>query len=302
MSRLNSAVRGVIRSRRVQESAMASGAALDFASSYVAGEGIDDAVAVTRRLQGQGLLVSLAYLPSSDDEAETTDMLCRALDALGESAKGVEISVKPSSLGLRDSPASARARLDDLCRVTTASGAVVTLEMQGTEGYDETLRLWSAARAGCDRIGLTLPADIRRSERDVERIAADGARVRLCVGSYPVPKAEGYRHESEKSLALVRCVRRAMEDHAYAMVASHDPTMIAITQDLARRNAVGREGFEFQMFYGVRPLEQRRLTDIGYRSRTYVPFGPAWFEYLTTRIAARPRTLYSYLRAISDKR
>ena len=118
---------------------MASGAALDFASSYVAGEAIDDAVAVTRRLQGQGLLVSLAYLPSSDDEAETTDMLCRALDALGEGAEGVEISVKPSSLGLRDSPASARARLEDLCRVTTAAGAVVTLEMQGTEGYDETL-------------------------------------------------------------------------------------------------------------------------------------------------------------------
>ncbi|MHA6512641.1 hypothetical protein [Tessaracoccus sp. Z1128] len=302
MSRLNSAVRGVIRSRRVQTSALASGAAEEFAKAYVAGETIDDAVAVTRTLVRQGLLVSLAYLPSSDSEAETPAMLCRALEALGADAAGVDISVKPSSLGLRDSPSSARDRLGELCRVSNAAGAVVTLEMQGTEEYDETLALWQQARDECDTIGLTLPMDIRRAERDASRVAAEGARVRLCVGSYPVPRSAGYRDEQEKSLALVRGVRRVMEDGGYAMVASHDPTIIAIAQDLARRNAVGRDGFEFQMFYGVRPLEQRRLTDIGYRSRTYVPFGPAWFEYLTTRIAARPRTLYSYLRAISDKR
>ena len=302
MSRLNTAVRSLIRSPRVQASAMSSGAAEDFAKAYVAGESVRDAVTVTRTLQRQGLLTSLAYLPRSDDEAETPGMLSRALEALGEDARGVEISVKPSSLGLRESASSARARLGELCGVTEAHGAIVTLEMQGPEDYDGVIGLWRGARERCDRIGLTLPADIRRSERDIERIAAEGARVRVCVGSYPVPRGAGFRTEREKSLAMVRCVRRAIEGGAYTMVASHDPTIIAIAQDLARRNAVGRDGFEFQMFYGVRPLEQRRLTDIGYRSRTYVPFGPAWFEYLTTRIAARPRTLYSYLRAISDKR
>ena len=302
MSRLNSAVRSLIRSRGVQSSALASGAAEEFAKAYVAGESIDDAVQVVRTLHRQGLLASLAYLPSSDDEAETTGVLCRALEALGDDARGVEISVKPSSLGLRESAASAQARLEDLCRSTEAHRARVTLEMQGTEDYDGVLALWGGARERCDRIGLTLPADIRRSEREVVRLAAGGAPIRVCVGSYPVPQSAGYRSEREKSLAMVRCVRGAMENGAYTMVASHDPTIIAIAQDLARRNAVGRDGFEFQMFYGVRPLEQRRLTDIGYRSRTYVPFGPAWFEYLTTRIAARPRTLYSYLRAVSDKR
>lgn len=85
------------------------------------------------------------------------------------------------------------------------------------------------------------------------------------------------------------------------MLASHDPTLIAIAQELARRNAIARNGFEFQMFYGVRPLEQRRLADIGYRSRTYVPYGPAWFDYLSTKVAARPRTAFNYLRAVADK-
>ncbi|WP_231979614.1 hypothetical protein [Tessaracoccus coleopterorum] len=168
--------------------------------------------------------------------------------------------------------------------------------MQGLELYDKTLRLWSGARAAHPDLGLTLPADIRRTERDASALAADGARLRLCIGSYPVARGAGYRSERDKSKALVRCIRRVMEGGGYAMVASHDPTIIDITQDLAARNAVA--GFEFQMFYGVRPLEQRRLADVGCRSRTYLPFGPAWFEYLTTRIAARPRTLFSYLRAV----
>lgn len=300
MASLNSAVRRFIRSNNVRQAALASGAAEEFARSYVAGSTVEQAVAVVRRLRSQGLLASLAYLPASDDEAETPAMLLDSLTRLGALAADSEISIKPSSLGLRSDPASAASRLDDLCAAAGEVGALVTLKMQGEGQYRETLELWQRTRERHNGLGLTLPADIRRSEREAGVLAAEGARLRLCVGSYPVPKASGHRSEKEKSLALVRCIRRVMEGGGYAMVASHDPTIIAIAQEVASRNAVA--AFEFQMFYGVRPLEQRRLADIGYRSRTYLPFGPAWFEYLTTRIAARPRTLFSYLRAVGDKR
>lgn len=302
MSTVSTGVRRFIRADRVRNAALASGVAEEFASSYVAGADATEARVVVERLRRQGLLVSLAYLPTSNDEAETPGALVHALEVLDALAVGAELSIKPSSLGLRTDPASAASRLRDLCDAAEQRGAVVTLEMQGAEAYDETLRLWRGVHAHHGSLGLTLPSDIRRSEREVASVSAEGARVRLCVGSYPVPRSIGLRSEREKSKALVRCLRRAMEDGGYAMLASHDPTLIAIAQELAHRNAVPANGFEFQMFYGVRPLEQRRLSDIGYRSRTYLPFGPAWFEYLTTRLAARPRTMFSYLRALGDKR
>lgn len=302
MQRLNTAVRRLIRSRRVQQAAITRGVAEEFAKAYVAGSNIERAEPVIDTLRGQGLLVSLAYLPTSDDESETPGMLMEALNALGPRAAGIELSVKPSSLGLRTDPGSAAGRLRELCAAAEAAGAFVTLEMQGAEAYDATLALWRRVRADHRELGVTLAADIRRCERDAAALAAERARIRLCVGSYPVPRRLGFRTEQDKSKALVRCLRAAMESGAYAMVASHDPTIIAIAQDLARRNRVGRDQMEFQMFYGVRPLEQRRLVDIGYRSRTYLPYGPAWFEYLTTRIAARPRTAFNYLRALADKR
>ncbi|MBB1508494.1 hypothetical protein [Tessaracoccus sp. MC1756] len=300
MSRLNSAVRSVIRSRWVQGAALSSGVAEEFASAYVV-PAEADAISVARKLKKQGLEISLAYLPTSDDESESPGRILETLEHLGDLARGAELSVKPSSLGLRDDRVAAAAVLDGLCRAADDAGALITLEMQGAGEYQPTLDLWQQARSDHPLLGITLPADIRRAERDVATAAGDGARVRLCVGSYPVPPSMGYRRERDKQLALVRCLRVAMESGAYPMLASHDPTLIAIAQDLARRNAIPRDGFEFQMFYGVRPLEQRRLTDIGFTSRTYVPFGPGWFEYLTTRIAARPRTAFSYLRAVADK-
>lgn len=299
MSASNAAVRRFIRSRRVRNAALASGAAEEFARAYVAGTNALEAEQVVDRLREQGLLVSLAYLPTSDSESETPGALLDALRVLGERARGAELSVKPSSLGLRSDAASAAVRLGNLCAAAESAGAVVTLEMQGAAAYSETLQLWRQVRDSHPDLGVTLPVDIRRSESEVRTAAKEGARVRLCIGSYPVPRGLGYRREQEKSLALVRCLRAAMEGGGYAMVASHDPTIIAIAQELATRN---QADFEFQMLHGVRPLEQRRLSDIGYRSRTYLPFGPGWFEYLSTRLASRPRTIVSYLRALGDKR
>lgn len=302
MGHLHATLRQLIGSPRVRSAALASGVAEEFASGYVAGTGIDAVVPVVGKLRGQGLSLSVTYLPALDDEAAAVERLAELLARLGDAASGVELSVKPSQLRLAADPVGARMRLAELCAAAGRSDAVVTLEMQGVRCFDKTLDLWRAVRESHPGLGVTLPADVFASERVVGPLADDGARIRLCIGAYPAPKTLGHRKEQEKAKALVRCLRATMERGGYAMVASHDPTIISIAQELARRNDLGPEGYEHQMFYGVRPLEQRRLVDIGHRCRTYVPFGPAWYEYLTTQIAARPRAAYNYLRALGDKR
>ena len=302
MGHLHATLRQLIGSPRVRSAALASGVAEEFASGYVAGTGIDALLPVVDKLGGQGLSLALTYLPDPDDEAEAVDRLAESLGRLGDAAAGIELSVKPSQLRLAADPAGARARLAGLCEEAGRAGAVVTLEMQGASCFDNTVGLWRAVRADHPDLGLTLPADVFASERVVGPLADDGARLRLCIGAYPAPRTLGYRREQDKAKALVRCLRSAMERGGYAMVASHDPTIISIVQELARRNDIEPDGYEHQMFYGVRPLEQRRLVDIGHRCRTYVPFGPAWYEYLTAQISARPRAAYTYLRALGDKR
>ena len=302
MRRSSNALHRFIRSERLRRAAHDSEAISDLASTWVAGELVTDAVFTAADLRRKGLEVSFAHIAPADDELGSPRQLRSLLTSLGPDARGAELSVKPTSLGLEEDPARAAAELAGLCRDAESAGAHVTLEMEDHDTYQPTLELYQAVVADHPMLGITIPVNIRRAEADVVRLAAQRARVRLCVGSYPAPTAVSIRSEHEKSLALVRCVRIMLESHAYLMLATHDPRIVTITHELARRHDRPTDSYEFQMLLGVRPLEQRRLTDIGLTSRTYIPFGPGWYEYFATRIAARPRTLWSYLRALLDKR
>ncbi len=301
MRRSGNVVTRLVRSRPLRQAARDSVAVRELAQQWFAGELITDAVFLAEKLRRQGLSLSFHHLPASD-EPTTVTQLSSLLKALGPDADGVELSVKPSTIGLRESTNKAAGNLRALATTAEEYGAVVTLEMQRPEEYQATLDLFRTVRAEHPRCGITIPVNVMRAEADCRDLADEGARVRVCIGSYPTPKDMAITGEHNKSRALVRCLRILMESPAYPMVASHDPRIIAIAQDLAQTNGKGRDDFEFQMLLGVRPLEQRRLVDIGLTARTYIPFGPGWYEYLAMRIAARPRTLLSYGRAILDKR
>lgn len=301
MRRTHSAVERFIRTSRVSRLAQQSVAVRELASAYFAGEGIRDAVDVARDLTGKGLSLSFTHLAPQGRESDTPTELAALLESLDD-ARGVELSIRPTALGLRESVDTARGRFVDLLSTAEAHGALVTLEMQAPADYRQTLELFRAGRERHADLGVTLPVNIRRAERDCRDLARDGARVRVCIGSYPAPVRIAIRDEHEKSLALVRCMRILFEQGGRPLVASHDPRIIAIAQDLAHRNERDTGEYEFQMLMGVRPLEQRRLVDIGLACRTYVPFGPSWYEYFASRIAARPQTLWNYTRAVLDKR
>ncbi len=301
MRRSGSVVTRFIRSGPLRQAARDSESVRELAQQWFAGELITDAVFLAEKLRRQGLALSFHHLPASDGPSTVTQ-LSSLLRALGPYADGVELSIKPSTMGLRQSPTLAEGNLRDLAATADEHGAVITLEMQRPEEYQATLDLFRAVRAHHPSCGVTIPVNIRRAEADCHELAAEGARVRVCIGSYPAPSTVAISREHDKSRALVRCLRILMESSAHPMVASHDPRIINIASDLAQTNGKGRDDFEFQMFLGVRPLEQRRLVDIGLTARTYIPFGPGWYEYLAMRVAARPRTLMSYGRAVLDKR
>ncbi len=92
-----------------------------------------------------------------------------------------------------------------------------------------------------------------------------------------------------------------MSGPGYPMLATHDPRLVAIGEDRAKWFDRGADDFEFQMLYGVRPAEQRRLA-ADYTVRVYVPYGDQWYGYLMRRLAERPANLAFFARSlIGDK-
>ena len=167
---------------------------------------------------------------------------------------------------------------------------------------DQTLATLRELRKDFPETGAVLQAYLHRTVDDCRALAYEGSRVRLCKGAYkePVEVAFQGRHEVDKS--YVRCLKVLMAGQGYPMIATHDPRMIRIASSLASRNGRAAGSYEFQMLFGIRPEEQRRLVAAGETVRVYVPYGTEWYGYLMRRLAERPANMMFFARALTSKK
>ena len=277
--------------------------------SYVAGDTADDAVRVTRRLRAAGLLVSLDYLgEDTKDPAQAVAVTEEYIGVLGKlAAEGLtqggaaEVSVKPTAVGLFLGERVAIENITRICAAAREAGTTVTLDAEEFAAIDPTLRIAAQLRAEYSDLGCVIQACLRRSEADCRALATYGVRVRLCKGAYSEPESVAFTARREVDTSYARCLRALMNGSGYPMLATHDPRLIQITGSLAMLTGRAADSFEYQMLYGIRPAEQRRLADTGARMRVYVPYGSDWYAYLVRRLAERPGNLAFFLRSLRSK-
>jgi proline dehydrogenase len=216
----------------------------------------------------------------------------------------VEVSVKLSALGQAlgtGGPEIATANLRILCRRAAESGVWVTVDAEDHTTTDATLATVRELRGEFPWLAVAVQTYLRRAERECRALAASATRIRLCKGAYREPEEVAYRRRAEVDASYLRCLDALMSGTGYPMVATHDPAMIAAADRLAAENDCGSGDFEFQMLYGIRDAEQRRLAGAGHAVRVYVPYGNQWYGYLMRRLAERPANLGFFLRALAER-
>jgi proline dehydrogenase len=276
---------------------------------FIAGETSDDAVAVTRRLVGVGLLATIDYLGEDTTDPSHADTVVVAyldlLTRLRESglSASAEVSIKLTALGqqLRDGPQLALENAELICRAARKADTAVTLDMEDHRTTDSTLEVLRTLRKEYPETGAVLQAYLYRTEADCRDLAEAGSRVRLCKGAYAEPESVAFQDRHEIDKCYVRCMKILMAGNGFPMLATHDPTLINIGLQLAKDHGRGPRDFEFQMLYGIRPTEQLRLANLGYAVRVYIPYGTDWYGYLIRRLAERPANLRFFARSLITK-
>ena len=277
---------------------------------YVAGETTADAVNVARALRAAGLLVSLDHLGEDTtdagqaaDVARTYTRLIGELSAPGLTAGGdCEVSVKATAVGLflpEHGEKTATENIARICAAARGAGTTVTLDAEDHTAVGATLRIAAELRPDFSDLGCVVQARLRRSQADCTELASAGARVRLCKGAYDEPARAAFTRRQDVDLSYARCLRLLMAGTGYPMVATHDPRLIDIATTVALMSGRPQGRFEYQMLYGIRPAEQRRLAGTGARVRVYVPYGRDWYSYLVRRLAERPGNLAFFLRSLA---
>ncbi|WP_396452801.1 proline dehydrogenase family protein [Actinomadura sp.] len=271
---------------------------------FVAGDDLEAALGTVRELGGAGLSVTLDHLGEDTREpaqAEAArDAYLRMFAVLEEHglAGGADASVKLSALGQALPGELALDHARDICAAAGRAGMTVTLDMEDHTTVDSTLETLGKLRSDFPWAGVAIQAMLRRSTGDLRDLAGEGSRVRLVKGAYAEPASVAYQSRREVDRAYVRGLRLLMEGDGYPMVATHDPRIIQIALALA----AGRppSSYEFQMLYGIRGAEQRRLAE-AHRVRVYVPYGADWYGYFMRRLAERPANLAFFLRSFVSR-
>jgi proline dehydrogenase len=212
-----------------------------------------------------------------------------------------EVSVKPTAVGLFLATGTAADNIARICAAAAEAGTTVTLDAEEHTAIEPTLQIAAKLRAEFPDLGCVVQACLRRAEEDCQVLAAQGVRVRLCKGAYNEPDSVAFTARREVDLSYARCLRVLMAGPGYPMIATHDPRLIEIATSLALLTGRARDSFEYQMLYGIRPDEQRRLAATGARMRVYVPYGGDWYAYLVRRLAERPANLSFFLRSLPGR-
>lgn len=274
-----------------------------FARRFIAGETVEEVIDTSRRIQAEGLHITLDYLGESVRTSEEADAATRAyvrlLDVIV--AAGIErnISVKLTQLGATIDRATCVDNLRRILEPAGRHGFFVRIDMENSPWTQMTLDifeiLWQQAYHS---VGVALQAALYRTERDVERMNELGARVRLVKGAYKEPESVAYQRKADVDAAFLRLTRKLLDEGTYPAIATHDPVMIEATRVYATERAIGKDRFEFQMLYGIRRDLQAELAAAGHPVRLYIPFGREWFPYFMRRLGERPANLGFVMRGI----
>ncbi len=265
---------------------------------FVAGTSIEQVLAVAEAVNRQGISATLDSLGEnvhSPHEAQhAADIYHRLLDAIEQRQLDANVSVKLTQMGMDLDPDLAASIVSGMVEHAAAANGFVRVDMEGSAYTQATVDLvcrLHASEQNRGRVGVVIQAYLRRSAADIERLVAEGIRVRLCKGAYREPANLAFAGKADVDANFVKLMQMLLSSGIYHGIATHDEKMIEATCRFAKERDIDPARFEFQMLYGVRRDLQKSLRAEGYGVRVYIPFGADWYPYLMRRLAERPANL-----------
>ncbi|MDQ1348591.1 MAG: Proline dehydrogenase [Acidobacteriota bacterium] len=276
------------------------------ASRYVAGEKLEDALAVVERLSAEGAMATLDLLGEEVAERSkataAADEYVRMLDAIAARGLPANVSIKLTSLGLKIDTEFCRENAERIVAAAAGHGNFVRIDMEDHTTTDRTLAIYREIFTRHQNVGVVFQAYMRRTLADIAALPAAGANVRLCKGIYIEPRAVAWKGYETVRMNFLRALEKLLAAGVYVGIATHDEHLACGAVALVDRLQVPRERYEFQMLHGVDPELRQILIAGGHRLRVYVPYGRDWYPYSTRRLRENPEVATHILKGMFGAR
>jgi len=267
---------------------------------FVAGESLEEAIEAVRGLNRKGLLATIDHLGESitsrEEAKEAAQEYLRVLDGIEEGGVDSNVSLKLTQMGLDIDPDFCQKNVEMIVEQAQGHRNFVRIDMEGSPHTERTIQVYRALRQRYDNVGIAIQSYLYRSEDDVRQMIPQGLNVRLCKGAYDEPPDIAFPKKKDVDANLIKLTEMLLTEEArkagcYPALATHDEKIINWCKEHVQKEGIGKEEFEFQMLYGIRPQLQQELAEQGYRVRAYIPYGNSWYPYFMRRLAERPANL-----------
>ena len=285
------------------------------AARFVAGETLDDAVAVVQDLRQEGICTTLDHLgehvTSPENARKAAEEIIQIINRLSREGICSGISVKLSQIGLVVDPDLCEENLRRIMNRALQEKVYIRIDMEDSTLTQMTLDLFRKVRdeGYAEYIGIVIQSSLYRSVQDVKDLLANDSKIRLCKGAYKEPRDIAFPRKSDvdenfdlitclmldKSLELGSQVSQEGGIPPLPAIATHDQKRVEFACKYAQEIGLDKTGLEFQMLHGIREDLQTALVQEGYPVRIYVPYGQEWYPYFVRRLAERPANLWFFL-------
>jgi proline dehydrogenase len=271
------------------------------AKRFVAGKTAQDAIAAGRRLHDRGINSTFDLL---GEDVLDRDAAVRSAEANKDLLRRIppeverNISIKLSMMGLDIDTGFCLELTTGILDVAREVRGFVRIDMEGSKHTQRTIDAFQTLRKSYDNVGIVLQAYLHRTEQDVKDAVARGDRVRICKGAYKEPPEIAWKDMDDIRASYRRCAELLLEKGNYPAIATHDESLVQHALNFTRERGIGKERFEFQMLYGLRPARWDELVRAGHNMRVYVPYGTHWFPYFYRRLRERKENVWFVLRSL----
>ena len=254
------------------------------AKRFIAGHDFESAKPVIQKMIDEGYEVSIDYI----GENSTTYTQCRK--AYREYSQiirelqdcNLDISIKPSQLGLNIHPYLSYIFLNNLARKAAKLDHTIRLDMEDSSVTELTRNLAISLHEKHGNVGVAIQANLYRTEQDLKILIEKGVSVRLVKGAYKEDEEIARQFDEHTRASFFDYAARLYSNKANKpAIATHDEELLDDINELIPNS---NEFFDYEFLYGIRRDLQKKYKDDGKKVRIYIPFGTQWLPYTIRRL------------------
>ncbi|MCY1119660.1 proline dehydrogenase [Bacillus safensis] len=271
----------------------------------IGGKDFESAIPVIKRLNEQGMAVTVDHLGEFVTKAEianerTTECI-QTIQRIAEAGLNSHVSLKMTSLGLDIDDDLVYRNMKRILDTAEKHRIMVTIDMEDEQRCQKTLDIFKEMKSQYEYVSTVLQAYLYRTEKDLDDLNELQPFLRLVKGAYKESAEVAYPNKKDVDQNYQKLIEKQLLSGNYTAIATHDDQMIEFTKNIVNKHNIQTSQFEFQMLYGMRSETQQALVKEGYQMRVYTPYGREWYGYYMRRLAERPANIAFALKGMTRK-